>query len=337
MEDKCILLNRYEIKRTAGEGSYSVVYEAFDREAVKKVALKKLKATDLSEDERKEAEELFFREVEILKNLTHPGIPRFYDFFYYNAHFYLVMEWVKGGDLSSIVNNKGKFTEKEILPIMDRVIEILVYLQNKARSIIFKDLKPSNLMLVDSIYVKIIDFGTARRFKPDKNKDTLSLGTPGYAPLEAYRGTTDLSSDVYSFGATFYHIITGKEPFQFRFKFPDPRTFAPELSKDLALLILDCLKDKDNRIQNAGELQKRFLQLKRKHAQETVEKYRVDQEASRKQNQENFRKNMLNLLKAVTLLLAVITFVLLFHIGNPILLLPVFFIVFLIMGVLGRK
>lgn len=259
LKDKCVLMDRYEIGKIAGEGSFSIVFEGYDSDSSRKVAVKKLKVMGLSEEEKKEAEELFFREIETLKSLKHPGIPKYYDFFYEYDSFFLVMEWVEGIPLSEILKRRYRLEQDEIISLMESIINVLVYLQSEERDIVYKDLKPSNIMLLDSKgKVKVIDFGTARHFSPDKEKDTISLGTPGYAPPEAYRGKTHLSSDIYSFGATMYHIVTGMEPMQFKFNFPDPQTYAPELSSEMAKLLLDCLKDENNRIQNAGCLMKRF-------------------------------------------------------------------------------
>lgn len=259
MKDKCVLLDRYEISGIVGEGSYSIVFKGYDRQAKRSVAVKKLKLTGLTQEEKNEAEELFFREIEMLKKLEHPGIPKYYDFFIDYDHFFLVMEWIMGEDLASILKRKRRLSQNRVLKIMKYVIDVLVYLQDKSRGIIYKDLKPSNIMLLnDSDEIKIIDFGTARRFTPDKDKDTLSLGTPGYAPPEAYNEHTDLSSDIYSFGATFYHLVTGEEPFQFKFKFPDPRKFIPELNEEVAKLLLNCLKERKLRIQDAFDLKRQY-------------------------------------------------------------------------------
>jgi serine/threonine protein kinase len=148
---------------------------------------------------------------------------------------------------------------------MGQITEALVYLQHESRNIIYKDLKPSNIIIDEDQCVKIIDFGISRRFDPKKDKDTHILGTPGYAPPEAYTETqTDFSADVYSLGAAFYHLTTGQEPVQFAFNFPDPRNFNPELTEEFAGLLMDCLKKREGRIKNGRELKERIGKIEEK-------------------------------------------------------------------------
>lgn len=167
----------------------------------------------------------------------------------------MVMEWVEGRNLLEIFEEKGKLTEDEAIDYMKQIGDALLYLQNDKRSIVYKDIKPSNIIINEFGRANLIDFGTARVFSRDKDKDTHVLGTPGYAPPEAYSGLqTDFSSDIYSLGATFYHLTTGEDPCQFRFKFPDPANYNNKLSPAFSRILLKCLDSKEKRINNAQEL-----------------------------------------------------------------------------------
>ena len=261
MEEK-VIAERYILQEKVGEGSYSVVYKGFDKDKNRKVAIKKMKSAGLTKEEADEAHELFFREINIMKDLCHDHIPRVYDFFLFEDRNYMVMQWIDGEDLLSIYKKQGRFQEWQSLSYMRQITDALIYLQNEKRSIIYKDLKPSNILVDKNGQIKIIDFGISRRYDPKKEKDTHILGTPGYAPPEAYTETqTDFSADVYSMGATFYHLTTGQEPFRFRFNFPDPREFNKDLSEDFAKLLTDCLKKRGERIPDARELKKRIMKV----------------------------------------------------------------------------
>ena len=260
MEEK-LLAGRYIIKEQIGEGSYSIVYAGFDREKTIKVAIKELKHEGLTKEEFDEAHSLFFREINTLKELDHPSIPKVYDFIVVDDKNYMIMEWVEGKLLLDIIKEKGQLSQDEAIIYMSRVADILKYLQGK--NIIYKDLKPSNIIVLSMNRVKLIDFGISRVYSPEKKCDTHLLGTPGYAAPEAYsKIQTDMSADIYSFGATFYHAATGEEPEQFSFFFPDPRKYNESLSKDFSKLLLDCLKEKKERIQDAEKLEEKLIEVR---------------------------------------------------------------------------
>ena len=261
--EKQLLDGRYTLHEKVGEGSYSIVFRAFDIDHCREVAIKELKYSGLTTEEADEAQEIFFNELNVLKRLKHEGIPEVYDFFICKGRHYLVMEWVKGKNLLSLLEERDRINELEALDYMEQVTDILIYLQKNERKMIYKDLKPSNIILQSNGKIKLIDFGTARYYSPKKKKDTRVLGTPGYAAPEAYTGAqTDFSSDIYSLSATFYHLATGEEPFQFRFKFPDVKKFNPILSTELADLLKDGLKNKKERIGDAREFKDRINCIK---------------------------------------------------------------------------
>ena len=255
-----IIADRYILEEIVGEGSYSTVFKGFDEQEKRQIAIKEMKSENLPMEEAREAQQVFFNEINVLKALSHENLPKVYDFFIYKGRHYMVMEWCRGKNLFDLMEEKreGFLQEKETLLIMRQVCDALIYLQHKTRQVIYKDLKPSNILVDDNGKVKLIDFGTARHYSPEKKKDTIALGTPGYAAPEAYTGTqTNLSADVYSFGATFFHLLTGEEPLQFRFNFPDPRTYNKRLSDEISTLIMECLKNRKERIRDGFLLRKR--------------------------------------------------------------------------------
>ncbi|MCD4786297.1 MAG: serine/threonine protein kinase [Candidatus Eremiobacteraeota bacterium] len=247
-----ILADRYIIGKIVGEGSYSIVFKGWDKEKKRIVAVKELKRSGMTSGEIKESRDLFFREINILKSLNHPSFPKVYDFLCYDERYYLVMEWVNGEDLLSLLKRKFWIPEDIAIGYMKQILKALIYLQDEKRNIIYKDLKPSNIILTGTGQLKIIDFGAARFYSPGKKKDTHALGTPGYASPEAYTGRqTDFSADMYSLGATFYHLVTGMEPVCFKFKFPSPKKFNGNLSDGFSKFLIECLKLGDKRIPDA--------------------------------------------------------------------------------------
>ena len=255
-----VVAGRYILEKIVGEGSYSRVFLGFDNQKQRKVAIKEMREASLSIDDTDEVQRMFFRELNTLKSLRHKAIPRVHDFFLFRGRHYMVMEWAEGENLQTLLETEGRLPERKALNIMEQICEALIYLQEEGRQIVYKDLKPSNVLIDESGNVKIIDFGTARTYSPEKKRDTHVLGTPGYAPPEAYRENvqTDLSADVYSLGATMHHLVTGEDPIQFRFRFPDPRKYNDELSQKFSMLILKCLKDRDKRIPDASALMKQI-------------------------------------------------------------------------------
>ena len=262
--NKQTLIDRYRLDEIVGEGSYSIVFRGYDLQDNKKVAIKELKSQGFTKEEADEAHRLFFNEINILKNIRHENIPQVFDFFICQGRNYMVMEWVEGETLEDVLEREGKISEKIALKYMKQIADTLTYLQRSTKQIIYRDIKPANIMVDSTGNLKIVDFGIARYYSPEKKKDTHILGTPGYAPPEAYRGfQTDYSADIYSLGVTFYHLATGEEPLQFKFQFPNPKKFTPQLSDFFAELLTDCLKDRKQRIQNAVELQRRLRKVYR--------------------------------------------------------------------------
>ena len=191
--------------------------------------------------ERQRATNAFKREAELLAKLDNEHIPHVYDSFSEkNAHF-LVMEFVEGQTLEDLIAQAGgKISAGLITSIAVQVLEALEYLHSLKPPIIYRDLKPSNIMLAPNGQIKLIDFGIARHFQP-ANTATM-VGTQGYAPPEQYRGKVEPRSDLYSLAATMHHALTGRDPsLEPPFSFPPVKTLCLACETSLAKLIEDGL------------------------------------------------------------------------------------------------
>lgn len=220
-----LLADRYRILRRVGEGGMGAVYEAEDTRLVnKQVAVKEMSDAALTDPvERAEALASFKREAEFLASLDHPNLPKVTDSFADGGKQYLVMEFVDGQTLEEVVAAAGRpLPEKTVLQLGVDLCQVLMYLHGRQPPIIFRDLKPANIMIDRSGMVKLIDFGIARHFTPGKSRDTTSLGTKGYAAPEQYgKGQTDARSDIYGLGATLHFLLTCRDPAD------DPLNFRP--------------------------------------------------------------------------------------------------------------
>lgn len=210
-----VIQGRYRIIRQIGGGGQALVYLAEDTNLGSLRAIKELTHDpDASPQERQVAYDQFQREARILAMLNHPNLARVWDHFRVGGNAYLVMDYIDGQTLQEIVDQTSGFLpEAAVLRWASQLCDVLDYLHRQHPPIIFRDLKPSNVMLHRSDTVKLIDFGIVRHFKPGQTADTLSMGTSGYAPLEQHgQGQTDARSDIYALGTTLYHLLTRHEP-----------------------------------------------------------------------------------------------------------------------------
>jgi serine/threonine protein kinase len=255
-----LLKNRYEILETLGRGGMGCVYKVADRfQEGKILAAKELLSGNLSAEKAQEALTQFQNEARILARLTHPNLPKVYDYFSLPGRHYIIMEFVKGKTLEKILEaRKGRPVDERLtLSWALQICKTMYFLSvQKPRPIVFRDLKPSNIMIARDGRVKLIDFGIARFFKEDRHEDTYVYGTPGYAAPEQYgSGQTDVRSDLFSLGATLHHCLTGRNPSENPLDFPDPRQLNPKLSRETAVIIKKALApDMDKRFQSALEM-----------------------------------------------------------------------------------
>lgn len=220
------LLQRYRRIRPLGTGGFGAVYLAEDTRLGRQVAIKEMDDTRLVPDEQVIAERMFEHEARMLASLNHAGITRVWDFFQIERRAYLVMEYVPGRTLRELVIRRGgPLDEPFVIECALQLCAALHYLHTRQPQVIFRDLKPANVMVVmrddpltgalaeDAMRVVLIDFGIARLFKPEQAGDTLIIGTPGYAPPEQYgQGQTDPRSDIYALGATLHYLLSGQSP-----------------------------------------------------------------------------------------------------------------------------
>lgn len=239
-----ILEDRYEIQKVAGRGGMSTVYVARDlrfSQVERLCAIKEM--FDVDPDARVRALRLvnFERESALLATLSHPAIPRIYDYFALGGLVYLVLEYIDGDDLERVLaNQKMPFQEDQIIRWAIEICDVLAMLHDqKPDPIIFRDLKPSNIMLRSSGQIVLIDFGIARTIQ-GRQRGTM-IGTEGYAPPEQYRGIADARGDIYALGATLHHMSTNSDPrleTPFTFSERPIRTLNPEISEELSAVIM---------------------------------------------------------------------------------------------------
>jgi outer membrane protein assembly factor BamB/tRNA A-37 threonylcarbamoyl transferase component Bud32 len=239
-----ILQNRYRILGIIGMGGMGAVYQARDLHfpnVPKLVAVKEI--INLAQDQqlRETTMKNFEREAEILATLSHPSIPQIYDFFSFGDRAYLVMEFIQGKDLEAILNSTNSFLPVE--QVRDWAIElcaVLNYLHNhEPEPVVFRDMKPSNVMIDHHRRVRLIDFGIAKTFQ--MGKPGTMIGTDGYAAPELYKGIATPAADIYTLGATLHHLLTKQDPrLEPPFSFPKRpiRDYNPNVPEPLAAVIM---------------------------------------------------------------------------------------------------
>lgn len=268
---KSILKQRYRILSQIGKGGFGAVYEAEDTELGNRlVAVKEMsQQSGTSPQDNLEATEAFKREALMLADLMHPNLPRIYDHFTEAGHWYLVMDFIEGETLEEYLNkaNGHRLPVEEALDIGIQLCDVLSYLHSRQPPIIFRDLKPSNVMLTADEHLYLIDFGIARHFKPGQVKDTIAFGSPGYAAPEQYgKAQTTPQSDIYSLGATLHQLLTGDDPSEAPFHFAPLQLHGHPTPIALAKLIMQMVEiDEGKRPANmAGvkqELQRIIIQI----------------------------------------------------------------------------
>ncbi|HJT55135.1 MAG TPA: bifunctional serine/threonine protein kinase/MFS transporter, partial [Ktedonobacteraceae bacterium] len=226
--------------RTIGHGGMAAVYQARDTRAKDArqgnlCAIKEMSLSTVQENEKAQAIQNFLAEARILSRLNHPNLPAFTDFFTEGARHFLVMEYVDGSTLEDLLEqNGGPFSERRVLGWGRQLCDVLEYLHGQQPPVIFRDMKPGNIMLTRSGRIKLIDFGIARLFRATSAQDTQLLGTPGFAPPEQYGSAqTDERSDIYSLAMTLYQLMTYEMP-ESGFGLSDVHLKHPQISPPVA-------------------------------------------------------------------------------------------------------
>jgi serine/threonine-protein kinase len=249
-----VLRGRYRIQKIIGQGGSGSIYLADDlRLSGRQCALKEVEHnTNLPEELVKEARDQFLREATVLARLDHPNLPKVSDFFSTGLRDYLVMDFVPGDDLRTIMlkakQNNQFLQEIDVLSWISQLSDALIFLHEQDTPILHRDIKPSNLKLTPSGLLKLVDFGLVKIAAPGEVTITIvqGQGTAIYTPLEQYggdQGHTDVRSDVFSMGATLYHLLTNNAPTDARQRFLHPDSLKPprSINHDISSRTEKCL------------------------------------------------------------------------------------------------
>ncbi|MGB3906737.1 MAG: serine/threonine-protein kinase [Anaerolineae bacterium] len=272
---KTVLQDRYRIVELIGLGGMGAVYLTEDlhlRE--KRFALKEISYSAHTDPQvQSQLREQFHREAIALANLDHLNLPKVFDYFSQDGRDYLVMDYIEGPNLKELLDQARKrgqlLAESQVLEWADQICAALIYLHAHIPPIIHRDVKPANVKLTSDNVIKLVDFGLVKFFDfGDPSTITLvrGVGTPTYAPMEQYgagTGRTDARSDIYSLGATLYHLLTGRAPADAQQRFlepeslPGPRSLNPSISSLTEYLVLKAMTIRpDDRYQTIQEMRK---------------------------------------------------------------------------------
>ncbi|MBN1976259.1 MAG: protein kinase [Anaerolineae bacterium] len=256
--------SRYVVLEKIAQGGMGAIYKAQDRRLQDKVvAVKEMSESAIAPAERVRILDCFKREAELLARLEHPNLVRVSDLFQEGDRHYMVMEFVDGQTLEKMLEGRAEpFPEGQVLAWGEQLCDVLDYLHGQKPQIIYRDIKPANVMVVNgSDTVKLIDFGIARFFKPGKRRDTIELGTDGYAPPEQYgKSQTDVRADVYALGAMLHQLLTLRDPVLIPFQFPGVRSLNPRVCPRVDEAIAKAVRPaKDKRHQSIKEMREALL------------------------------------------------------------------------------
>ena len=247
--------NKYKILSRIGQGGMSTVYLAMNERANKPWAIKEIRKTD-SVDFKIKLESIK-TETELLKTLSHPNLPSVIDIIDYEESILIVMDYIEGNTLSLAVSEYGPQPQEYVIEWAKQLCNVLGYLHSQNPPIIYRDLKPGNIMLKPDGTIVLIDFGTARQYKESNIEDTTCLGTRGYAAPEQFggKGQTDERTDIYCLGTTMYHLLTGKNPSEPPYEMYPIRYWNEKFSQGLERIILKCTQmNPEKRYHNCAEV-----------------------------------------------------------------------------------
>ncbi|MEQ8172739.1 MAG: serine/threonine-protein kinase [Candidatus Eremiobacterota bacterium] len=240
-----ILKKRYEILALTGGGGMGTVYKARDVKLEKIWAVKECVPFRISQ-KKSDIEDIknrFEREAKILARLDHPGLPVISDYFTENNRYYLVMTYIEGENLLDILKKDGNpgISEEKVTVWTKEILKILSYLHNQSSPVVYRDLKPANIILHKDGRIILVDFGIARVINPDDLTGQTEIGTKGYAPEEQIIGKAEPRSDIYALGATMHHLLTGMRPGDSGLKLL--KDFIPSISDEMEKIVSKSLKE----------------------------------------------------------------------------------------------
>ena len=248
-----VIDGKYEILREIGRGGMSVVYLAMDTHLNKQWAVKEIRKKGSGKNDEIVVNSLL-AEANMMKRLDHPALPRIVDIIDNGFTIYVVMDYIEGESMDKIILEYGAQPEEKVVNWAMQIADALSYLHGQKPPIIYRDMKPANVMLKPEGNIKIIDFGIAREYKEQNLADTTVLGTKGYAPPEQYSGQTDPRSDIFALGMTMHHLLTGVDPRNGE-PYAPVRQWNPELSEGIEIIIDRCVQPaSENRYQNCADL-----------------------------------------------------------------------------------
>lgn len=268
-----VIDGKYEVLKQIGKGGMSKVYLAMDKRLNKQWAVKELRRRALDKENEVVVQGLI-AEANLMKKLDHPALPRIVDIIEERDTIYIVMDYIEGETLQTILKQSGPQNQDLVIQWAKQLCSVLDYLHTRTPAIIYRDMKPGNVMITPAGNVKLIDFGIAREYKEQQTEDTISLGTKGYAAPEQFggKGQTDARTDIYSLGVTLYHLLTGRNPAEPPYKIYPIRYWNPSLSGGLEQVIEKCTQiNPKDRYQNCAELMYAL-----EHYQKADGRYRQD-------------------------------------------------------------
>ena len=246
---------KYKILNKVGQGGMSVVYLAMNEKANKQWAVKEVRKDGVLDFES--VKQGLVAETDILKKLNHPNLPSIIDVIDTEDSFIIIMDYIQGNSLNRALEEFGAQPQEMVITWAKQLCDVLGYLHSRTPAIIYRDMKPSNVMLKPDGNITLIDFGTAREYKEKNLADTTCLGTVGYAAPEQFggMGQTDARTDIYCLGATLYHLVTGMNPCEPPYEIKPIREINPTLSSGLERIILKCTqRNPEDRYQSCAEL-----------------------------------------------------------------------------------
>lgn len=258
-----LLMNRYRIVGVVGGGGMGTVFQARDThfpEAKRLVAIKEMITPQSGDNGQRTAMlKTFQREANILAALSHPAIPKIFDFFVTDSRAYLVMEYINGSDLDALLGRTRTLPVEKVIDWGIELCDVLGYLHgHKPQPIVFRDMKPANIMIDSLGKVRLIDFGIAKIFEVNAEKKHTMIGTEGYSAPEQYRGEVAIYSDIYGLGATLHHVLTRKDPRvepPFSFHERPILTFNPQVPQGLVNIVERAISQKpEERFQSCEEM-----------------------------------------------------------------------------------
>lgn len=238
----------YQIRKNLGKGGMGSVYQVFSAAERKCYAAKVIYNNELTNGKE---------EAQILLKLNHHMLPQVREYYTYDAFTIIIMDYIVGSNMEEYIRKNGPVGKNIAVSFLRQLSDVLLYLHSQEPPVIYRDLKPSNIMVEEERKLKLIDFGTARRYKNEVHNDTMALGTPGYAAPEQLMGSSqsDIRTDIYALGATMYYIVTGIDIGKPPFEAVPIHTVRTGINQFLEEIIFRCLqKNPGSRFQSVAEI-----------------------------------------------------------------------------------